>query len=71
MEFSVSTLIDFVKIVGPTVAILVLIVIYLFRMVSKRDEQLVAMTTSINGHTQTLARLTTLIEVLVGCRRDK
>jgi len=71
MEFSVATLIDFVKVVGPTVAILVLIVIYLFRMVNKRDEQLVDMATSINSNTQTLARLTTLIEVLVGCRRDK
>jgi len=71
MEFSVATLIDFVKVVGPTVAILVLIVIYLFRMVNKRDEQLVDMATSINDNTQTLARLTTLIEVLVGCRRDK
>ena len=40
-------------------------------MVNKRDEQLVDMVTSINSNTQTLARLTTLIEVLVGCRRDK
>lgn len=70
MELTISALIDLIKVAGPSVGILVMVVILLYRMLNKRDNQLSVMATAINGNTKTLERLTTLIEVLVGSRRQ-
>lgn len=70
MELTIEALIDLIKVAGPSVGILVMVVILLYRMLNKRDSQLSVMTTAINGNTKTLERLTTLIEVLVGSRRQ-